>query len=69
MKITLRSARANVGLTAKEVANKIGVSQLTILQWEKGNTQPPIDKVLEMCSLYEIDIENIRFKQIRKEKK
>lgn len=61
MKISLRSARANIGLSAKEVGAIIGVHQNTLLDWEKGDTQPPIDKVLELCSLYGIGIEDLRF--------
>lgn len=63
MKISLRSARANIGLNAKEVASIIGVHQNTLLEWERGITQPPIDKVIELCAIYGIGIENLKFEE------
>lgn len=62
MKITLRSARANIGLTAREVAEMIGVHQNTLLEWERNLSSPPIDKVLRLCEIYGIGIENLKFK-------
>ena len=42
MKITLRAARVNRGLTQKEMASLIGVNHTTILKWEKGETYPDV---------------------------
>lgn len=63
MKISLRSARVNVGLTAREVADKLEVAETTIWTWERGETIPPFDKVQELCSLYGIGIENLKLKE------
>lgn len=34
-KISLEAARVNAGLTQKELAEKLGVSNTTIVNWEK----------------------------------
>lgn len=62
LKISLRSARANVNMSAKEVAEQIGVEFQTLLRWEKGEHQPPIDKILQLCELYGIKVENINWR-------
>lgn len=38
----LRKRRLELRLTQKQVAERIGVNPWTILNWEKGNTEPPI---------------------------
>ena len=37
-KITLKAARVNAGLTQKELAEKIGKSETTIIKWENDQT-------------------------------
>lgn len=36
MKLTLKAARVNAGLTQTEFADALGVSKMTVLEWEKG---------------------------------
>ena len=62
MKITLKAARVNVGLTQKEVAHFIKVSKHTIVNWEKGGTKVPYWAFKELCKIYECDIEDIILK-------
>lgn len=35
IKITLKAARVNAGLTLKEAAKKLGVCETTLVRWEK----------------------------------
>lgn len=37
-KITLKAVRVNAGLTQKELAEKIGKSETTIVKWENDQT-------------------------------
>lgn len=39
LKLTLKAARVNSGLTQRELAEKLGKHHTTIVNWEKGNGQ------------------------------
>ncbi len=51
IKISLAAARVNAGLTQVQVAEMMGVSKQTIINWEKGKIVP---KIPEMCLLSKI---------------
>lgn len=59
MKITLRAARVNAGLTQQEAGKRIGVDRGTIIRWERGDTRPKADQLEALCALYQIPIECI----------
>lgn len=51
-KIThLRIAR---GISQETLANELGVSRQTISKWESGESLPQLDKVMEICNLFNI---------------
>ena len=60
MKISLRAARVNTDLTQQEVADKIGVSKHTIINWERGRTKPKKHILIALSSIYEIDIDRLK---------
>ena len=62
-KITLAAARVNAGLTQTEAAEKIGVSQITISNWETGKTSPKMSIVPTIAALYKIPVHNLLFVQ------
>lgn len=41
----VKKRRLILGLTQKEVADQLGVVPWTILNWEKGHTQPPVASI------------------------
>jgi transcriptional regulator with XRE-family HTH domain len=41
----LRKRRLELNLTQKEVADQLGVNPWTILNWEKGHTEPPMASI------------------------
>lgn len=51
MKVTLRAARINKGLTQEDVAKALNVTKKTVGSWEMGKTMPKIDKIESLCSL------------------
>lgn len=59
--INLKAARVNSGYTQKQVANKIGVSRNTIVNWENGRSIPGVDKVNILLKLYHMNYDNIIF--------
>ena len=54
MSITLKAARVNAGLTQKQFADALGVSKLTVSEWETGKRRikpiylPAIARVLNV---------------------
>jgi len=46
-------------LTQKQLGEKLGYSQRTISDWEKGNTEPNIDAIKKMVILFDISYEEL----------
>ena len=62
MKLTLKKARMLAELKQTEAANALGVSEVTLSNWENGITFPTIDKVIKMSKLYNLPLEAFEFK-------
>jgi len=50
----LRSARLQLHLTQKDVANKIGLSHNSVSDWENNKTQPNVDYLGDLCNILAI---------------
>jgi transcriptional regulator with XRE-family HTH domain len=61
IKITLKGARANAGMTQGFVAKTLGVSVSTIKSWEKGITFPNQPQIEMLCNLYQVPYDGINF--------
>lgn len=61
LKISLKAARVNAGLSQKEVAKALGVSNKTISSWENGDTFPSAKYVDMLCKLYNVVYNDIIF--------
>ena len=61
VKITIKAARVNVGLSQKEAASCLGVSKKTLGSWENGITFPPADKIPAICDLYGVPYDHLNF--------
>ena len=60
-KITLASARVNVGLNQKQAALELGVSNRTLCSWENGESFPDALQIDKICKLYGVPYDNINF--------
>lgn len=60
MKISLRAARVNAGLTQAEAADRIGVARCTVNRWETGICKIPEAAVKELCAIYGVKTQDIR---------
>lgn len=49
----MRAERVRNGLTQTELANKLGVTQLTVSRWESGECEPSAKSLVGMTSLYD----------------
>lgn len=61
MRMSLKAARVNKGLTQEELAKKVNVTKKTVWSWENGNTKPKIDKIELLCSVLETSYDNINW--------
>lgn len=52
----LQELRKSKGLTQKELAEQIGVSNKTISKWENGNSVPDTSMLLPLCNALEITV-------------
>lgn len=58
-KISLEAVRVNARMNQKEWAKKLGVSNSTVVNWEKGNTEPSLSQLREMSLLSGIPMDFI----------
>lgn len=59
IKISLAAARVNARMTQQMVADRMHVGKQTIVNWEKGKTEPKISQMRELSEIYGIPIEYI----------
>lgn len=58
-KISLKATRVNANMEQKEWAKMLGVSQATVINWEKGNTEPTLSQLRKMSELSGIPMDFI----------
>ena len=61
MKITVKAARVNAGLTQADVAKKLNKSKNTIVNYEKGIRMPDIETGKALAKLYGMSVDDIIF--------
>jgi DNA-binding XRE family transcriptional regulator len=59
LKISLKAARINAGLSQKSAAKALGITSDTLRKYETGKTVPKWTVVDKMKSLYKYPFENI----------
>lgn len=60
-RISLAAARVNAELTQDEVAQSIGISKVTLIKWEKGETMPTVERAEQLAKLYSCPMQRINF--------
>lgn len=58
-RISLEAVRVNAKMTQKEWAEMLGVSNATIVNWEKGKTEPSLSQLKTMSKLSGIPMDFI----------
>lgn len=61
LQITLKAARVNAGYTQKKAAMKLGVSNTTLSNWEKGISMPKANQIDDICNLYKVSYDMLIF--------
>ena len=60
-KVTLPVARKIAGLTQKDLACALEVSESTVVNWEKGRSEPTVGQAQKISELTGIPINHIIF--------
>lgn len=60
-KVTLPVARKIAGMTQNDLAKVIGVSESTVLSWEKGRREPSVSQAIAIGEAVGIPYDNIIF--------
>lgn len=61
MKLTLKAARINAGLTQAEAAERLKISVSTLASYEAGRTFPDVEVLKRIEVLYSISYNDIIF--------
>ena len=61
LKISLAAARVNAGLSQAEVADKLHVSNRTVISWEKYKTSPSVTQADALYNLFGRPKDSIKF--------
>lgn len=61
MRVTIKAARVNKGLTQEAFAKAVGVGVRTVQNWEVGTSSPRADKMPEICEVLGCQINDIIF--------
>ena len=59
--ITLKAARVNAGLTQKKAAEMLGISEFTLINYEKGKSSPDVHTLKKIENLYGVPYQRIIF--------
>ena len=57
----IKQMRKEMGLTQKELAERVGVTQQCISDWENGKIEPTISYVAKMSKIFETTIDSLVF--------
>ena len=60
-KVSMAAARVNAGLSQKEAAKMLDVSNKTLCKWERGKSFPNAMQVEKICVLYNAPYDCIDF--------
>jgi transcriptional regulator with XRE-family HTH domain len=52
----IKSRRQNIGLTQKQLAKLVGVTDVTISRWESGQREPVASDFLRLCEVLAMEL-------------
>lgn len=60
-KVRMKTARTEANLNQKEVADRMGISMNTIVEWELGRRLPRVDQLAQYCDICGCQPDDIYF--------
>ena len=55
----IQQTRKEHGMTQKELADKLGISDKTVSKWETGKGMPDMDFLIPLCSALDINVNEL----------
>ena len=52
----LRKCRKDINLSQKEVAQKLGIYQSSVSDWENDISRPDYETLFELCKMYNVTL-------------
>lgn len=68
-KDNLKKIRKDNNLSQEELAEKLRVSRQSVSKWEQGLAYPEMDKVLQICKMFNVSMDDLLNKDINKQEK
>ena len=57
----IKKYRNDMHITQKELADRLYVTQQAVQRWEKGNSYPQVDKVVEIADIFNVSVSDLYF--------
>ena len=61
----LKKIRKEHNLSQEALADKLGVSRQSVSKWESGTAYPEMDKVLQLCKMFDLNIDELLNQDIK----
>ena len=55
--LKIHELRVALGMTQKQLAEKIGVKNYVVANWEQGRTEPSLKDLIDLANLFECSID------------
>lgn len=65
LKDNLKRLRKENNLSQEDLAEKLGVSRQSVSKWESGQAYPEMDKVLQICQMFNLNIDELLNQNIK----
>ncbi len=60
---TIRTLREERGWTQLELASRLGVTPVTIYNWERGRTEPRVSQFRQLARLFGVSMDDIALEE------
>ena len=54
-----KKIRIQCGLTQQQVANKLGIRQSNVSDWEMDKSRPEYENLIKLAKLYDVSLEDL----------
>ena len=61
----LKKIRKENNLSQEQLAEKLNVSRQSVSKWESGQAYPEMDKVLQICQLFSVSVDDLLNQDIK----
>ena len=61
----LKKIRKKNNLSQEQLAEKLGVSRQSVSKWESGQAYPEMDKMLQLCEMFNLNIDDLLNQDIK----